>query len=86
MQICIFEHSLRYKQIHVYTWESTLNKLKSMLRLVLINKKEIYCECTEVMYRGLEIWILYYKLKKNSFKYMNGFLEKSCKDIQTMKN
>jgi hypothetical protein len=57
-----------------------------MLDLVLINKKEMYCECIEVMYRGLEIWILYYKLKKKPFKYINGFLEKSCKDIQTTKN
>jgi hypothetical protein len=64
---------------------STLNKLKSMLRLVLVNKM-IYCECIEVMYRGLEIWILHYKLKKTPFKYMNRFLDKSYKDIQTMKN
>ena len=47
----------------------------------------MYCECIEVMYRGLEIWISYYKLKeKKPFKYINGFLEKSCKNIQTMKN
>jgi len=56
------------------------------LDLVLINKKEMHCECIEVMYRGLGIWILYYKLKKKPFKYIDGFLEKSCKDIQTMKN
>jgi hypothetical protein len=66
--------------------DSTLNKLKSMLHLVLINKKEMYCECIVFMYRGLEIRILYYMLKKKPFKYMNGLLEKSCKDIQTIKN
>jgi hypothetical protein len=38
----------------MYTWGEYTKKLKYMLDLVLINKKEISCGCIEVMYRG---WI-----------------------------
>jgi hypothetical protein len=79
---CRCEQFLKYRQTHAYRWGQHTEKLKSMLDLVLINKKGDVLR----LYRVWEIWMLDYKLKTKLFKYINGFLETSRNDLQTTKN
>jgi len=66
------------------TATSALNRLL-WWKYISVNKKKgiFYTVIESILNYSWEIWTVDYKLNKKNIKYRNGFLEKSCKDIQT---
>jgi hypothetical protein len=66
---------------------STLNSLLWKIHISLNTKKQIlYTVMESILRYCCEIWTVEYRLMKTAVKYRNGFLEKSCKNIQDIKS